>query len=141
MMDPMPHFLTFGKNCTHRFKDTDLFGRIFTKILENCMKYKLVDTEQIFTDSTHVKACANNKGIAWIPIYAIYRKCPDGNESWAYFCVYELEKIVQDSVSKRAESVNDSYYLAKIKREIIFGRKVVLEVSSSTNFVYSLSGP
>ena len=25
------------------------------------MKFKLVDTEQIFVDSTHVKACANSK--------------------------------------------------------------------------------
>ena len=25
------------------------------------MKYKLVDTEQLFVDATHVKACANSK--------------------------------------------------------------------------------
>ena len=59
MLDPAPHFSTFGKNYTRRFKDTDLFEQIFSKILEGCMKYKLVDTEQIFMDSTHVKACAN----------------------------------------------------------------------------------
>ena len=61
MLDPVPHFSTFGKNYTRRFKDTDLFEQIFSKILEDCMKYKLVDTEQIFIDSTHVKACANSK--------------------------------------------------------------------------------
>ena len=61
MLDPVPHFSTFGKNYTRRFKDTDLFEQIFSKILEGCMKYKLVDTEQIFMDSTHVKACANSK--------------------------------------------------------------------------------
>lgn len=61
MLDPAPHFSTFGKNYTRRFKDTDLFEQIFSKILEGCMKYKLVDTEQIFMDSTHVKACANSK--------------------------------------------------------------------------------
>ena len=38
-MDPVPHFSTFGKNYTRRFKDTD----------------------QIFVESTHVKACANSK--------------------------------------------------------------------------------
>lgn len=54
-------FLTFGKNYTRRFKDTDLFGQIFVKILEDCMKFKLVDTEHVFVDSTHVKACANSK--------------------------------------------------------------------------------
>ena len=61
MLDPVPHFSTFGKNYTRRFKDTDLFEQIFAKILEDCMKFKLMDTDQIFVDSTHVKACANSK--------------------------------------------------------------------------------
>ena len=34
MLDPVPHFSTFGKNYTRRFKDTDLFEHIFSKILE-----------------------------------------------------------------------------------------------------------
>ena len=63
MMDPVPHFSTFGKNYTRRFKDTDLFEQIFSRILEECMKYKLVDTNQIFVDPTHVKFCANSKKI------------------------------------------------------------------------------
>lgn len=61
MLDPVPHFSTFGKNYTRRFKDTCLFEQIFAKILEECMKLKLVSTEQIFVDATHVKACANSK--------------------------------------------------------------------------------
>lgn len=61
MMDPVPHFSTFGKNYTRRFKDTDLFEQIFSRILEECMKYKLVDTNQIFVDPTHVKSYANSK--------------------------------------------------------------------------------
>lgn len=61
MLDPVPHFSTFGKNYSRRFKDTDLFEQIFSKILEECMKFHLVNTEQIFVDATHVKACANSK--------------------------------------------------------------------------------
>lgn len=61
MLDPVPHFSTFGKNYTRRFKDTDLFEQIFSRILEECMKYHLIDTSTIFIDSTHVKACANSK--------------------------------------------------------------------------------
>lgn len=61
MLDPVPHFSTFGKNYTRRFKDTDLFEQIFAHILEDCMKFHLVDTGRIFIDSTHVKACANSK--------------------------------------------------------------------------------
>ncbi len=54
-------FFSFGKNYTRRFKDTDLFEQIFGRILEDCMKFRLVDTSIIFVDSTHVKACANSK--------------------------------------------------------------------------------
>lgn len=61
LMDPVPHFTTFGKNYTRRFKDTDLFEQIFGKILEECLKHKLVNPSEVFVDATHVKACANNK--------------------------------------------------------------------------------
>lgn len=59
MMDPVPHFTTFGKNYTRRFKDTDLFEQIFERILEECFKQHLVDTKEVFVDATHVKASAN----------------------------------------------------------------------------------
>ena len=61
LMDKVPHFSTFGKNYERRFKDTDIFDQIFSRILEECIKYKLVKPKEIFVDATHVKACANNK--------------------------------------------------------------------------------
>ena len=61
MMDKVPHFSTFGKNYTRRFKDTDLFEQIFTHILQECYKFKLIDPSEVFVDATHVKARANNK--------------------------------------------------------------------------------
>lgn len=61
MIDKVPHFSTFGKNYTRRFKDTDLFEQIFSHILSECYKYKFVDPTEVFVDATHVKACANNK--------------------------------------------------------------------------------
>lgn len=61
MMDKVPHFSTFGKNYTRRFKDTDLFEQIFRHILEECYRFKLVDPSEVFVDATHVKARANNK--------------------------------------------------------------------------------
>lgn len=54
-----PHFSTFGKNYTRRFKDTDLFEQIFEHILEECYKHGFVDPSEVFVDSTHVKARAN----------------------------------------------------------------------------------
>ena len=61
MLDEVPHFSTFGKNYTRRFKDTDLFEQIFSHILEECMKHHFVDISVIFADATYVKACANSK--------------------------------------------------------------------------------
>ena len=61
LTDPVPHFTTFGKNYTRRFKDTDLFEQIFEKILDECFKHKLVNPKEVFVDATHVKACANGK--------------------------------------------------------------------------------
>ena len=61
LYDPVPHFSTFGKNYTRRFKDTDLFEQIFQRILEECYRFKLVDSTEIFVDATHVKARANNR--------------------------------------------------------------------------------
>lgn len=58
---PVPHFSTFGKNYTRRFKDTDIFEQIFQKILEECMKNDLVDPSVIFVDATHIKANANTQ--------------------------------------------------------------------------------
>lgn len=61
MIDKVPHFSTFGKNYTRRFKDTDLFEQIFSRILQECYKFKLIDPREVFVDSTHVKARANSK--------------------------------------------------------------------------------
>ena len=59
--EPVPHFSTFGKNYTRRFKDTDIFEQIFSRILEECFNYGFVETNDVFVDATHIKACANNK--------------------------------------------------------------------------------
>ena len=59
--DPVPHFSTFGKNYTRRFKGTDLFKQIFQRILSECFRAGMVDLSVVFVDSTHVKARANGK--------------------------------------------------------------------------------
>ncbi|MFA5637972.1 MAG: IS1182 family transposase [Anaerovoracaceae bacterium] len=57
----VPHFSTFGKNYTRRFKGTNLFEQIFGKILEECFLHDMIDSSVIFVDATHVKANANKK--------------------------------------------------------------------------------
>ena len=61
MLDSVPHFTTFGKNYTRRFKGTDLYEKIFERILEECFSCGFVDDSTVFIDATHVKAAANNK--------------------------------------------------------------------------------
>ena len=54
-----PHFSTFSKNYERRFKDSDIFEEIFVQIVNQAIKYKLVDGTIFYTDSTHKKANAN----------------------------------------------------------------------------------
>lgn len=55
ILDPVLRFFNCGKNYIHRFKDTDLFGQIFSKIQENFMRLYWTDTEQFFVNSIYVK--------------------------------------------------------------------------------------
>lgn len=59
--DKVPHFSTFGKNYERRFKDSDLFEQIFYRILKEAAEKKLLSSEHVFIDSTHVKASANKR--------------------------------------------------------------------------------
>ena len=54
-----PHFSTFSKNYERRFKDSDIFENIFINIVNQAIKYNLVDGTTFYTDSTHKKANAN----------------------------------------------------------------------------------
>ena len=59
LTEPVPHFSTFGKNYVRRFAATDIFERIFKRILEEAEKSGYVDASAVFIDSTHIKASAN----------------------------------------------------------------------------------
>jgi len=59
--EPVPHFTTFGKNYTRRFEGTDVFERIFARILQEAAYCGFVDARAVFIDGTHIKASANKK--------------------------------------------------------------------------------
>ena len=62
MMDKVPHFSTFGKKLYPPLLRTlAFFEQIFSHILQEWYKFKLIDQSEVFVDSTHVKARANNK--------------------------------------------------------------------------------
>ena len=54
-----PHFSTFSKNYERRFKESDVFENIFINIVNQAIKYNLIDGTTFYTDSTHKKANAN----------------------------------------------------------------------------------
>jgi hypothetical protein len=56
----VPHFTTFGKNYLRRFADTDIFEKIFERILSEAVVNGFVDAKAVFIDATHIKANANN---------------------------------------------------------------------------------
>ena len=57
--DKIPHFTTFSQNYRRRFKDTDIFEKIFENILNQAYNKGFVDDTIQFVDATHVKAHAN----------------------------------------------------------------------------------
>ncbi len=61
LLEKIPHFSTFSKNYSRRFEGTDIFEKIFMRILDEAISCKLVDTNVIYIDGTHIKANANTK--------------------------------------------------------------------------------
>ncbi len=61
LLEPIPHFTTFGKNYARRFSDSDVFEQIFERILLEAVRCKFVDPSAVFIDATHIKASANRK--------------------------------------------------------------------------------
>jgi transcription elongation factor Elf1 len=60
MTETVPHFTTFGKNYLRRFARTDIFEKIFEKIISEAVAAGFVDAKAVFIDATHIKANANN---------------------------------------------------------------------------------
>lgn len=59
LQEPIPHFSTFGQNYKRRFKESDLFEKIFEHILMEAITCGFVKSDAVFLDATHVKANAN----------------------------------------------------------------------------------
>ncbi|HHC7594623.1 TPA: IS1182-like element ISEfa7 family transposase, partial [Enterococcus faecium] len=57
--EKIPPFSTFGKNYVRRFRETTVFEDIFAYILEQAVKAGFVTEDNLYLDSTHIKANAN----------------------------------------------------------------------------------
>ena len=56
---PIPSHSTISKNRTKRFKESDIYQKIFDNIIMQAIEKKLISGNILFTDSTHIKANAN----------------------------------------------------------------------------------
>lgn len=59
--DTVPDHSTISQNRRRRFRETDLFRRLFEQVLLQCMDKGLVTGHTILTDSTHIKANASSR--------------------------------------------------------------------------------
>ena len=57
--EPVIDASTLSQNRIRRFNGTDVFERVFTRIVEQAMDKGLVEGRTLYTDSTHLKANAN----------------------------------------------------------------------------------
>jgi transposase len=59
LQEAIPHFSTFGKNYERRFKESELFEKIFIRVLMEAIECGFVKADAVFIDATHIKASAN----------------------------------------------------------------------------------
>jgi len=59
--EPVPHYSTFSQNYIRRYQKTEIFEEIFAEVLNQAISKRLVSGRDLFSDSTHIKANANNR--------------------------------------------------------------------------------
>ena len=59
--EKVPDHSTYSQNLKRKFLETNLFKQIFSHIIEKAYEAGFIDPENVFGDSTHVKANANKK--------------------------------------------------------------------------------
>jgi len=59
LQEKIPHFSTFGKNYERRFKESDIFEKIFVRVLMEAIECGFIKSDTVFIDATHIKASAN----------------------------------------------------------------------------------
>lgn len=118
-----PHFSTFSKNYERRFKGTDIFEKIFIEIVNQAIKYKLIDGTTFYTDSTHKKANANKnkfteeivkevkKRRQWLEEEINEERKKQGRKEFEYKDEYE-EKTIKSSTTD-----NESGYYHRDNKE------------------------
>ena len=61
LTEKVPDASTLSQNRIRRFNGTDVFQRIFDRIVEQAYEQRLIGGHTLYTDSTHLKANANKR--------------------------------------------------------------------------------
>lgn len=61
LTDKVPHHSTISQNRRRRFDGTDVFRQLFNDLVIYAYEHDFIEGRTLFTDSTHLKANANNK--------------------------------------------------------------------------------
>lgn len=103
--DEIPNYSTWSQNYIRRYKESNVFDKIFETILNQAIKYKFIDCETVFGDGTHQKANANKNKHQDVEV-EIAKK------------VYEdklLEEINEDRIKHGKKPIEDI-----TKKEVMF---------------------
>ena len=85
LTDKVPHHSTISQNRRRRFNGTDVFRQMFNDLVEMAYDRGFIEGKILYTDSTHIKADANNRK---------YRKVLVEASTKAY--LDDLEKAVNE---------------------------------------------
>ena len=105
MYDEIPNYYTWSQNYIRRYKESNVFDKIFETILNQAPKYKFIDCETVFGDCTHQKANSNKNKHQDVEV-EITKK------------VYEdklLEEINEDRIKHGKKPIEDI-----TKKEVMF---------------------
>lgn len=103
--DEISNYSTWSQNYIRRYKESNVFDKIFETILNQAIKYKFIDCETVFGDGTHQKANANKNKHQDVEV-EIAKK------------VYEdklLEEINEDRIKHGKKTIEDI-----TKKEVMF---------------------
>lgn len=64
--DHIPDHSTFSKNRISRWKESNLFEKVFIYIVQECIRYKLVDGDEMVADGTYIPANVSQN--SWVDV-------------------------------------------------------------------------
>lgn len=108
MYDDIPNYSTWSQNYIRRYRDSDVFDKIFEKILDQAIEYGFVDPETVFGDGTHQKANANKNKHKDVEVEIVKK-------------VYEDKSLEETDENRYTQNWKDNYPQRKKTIERFFG--------------------